>query len=207
MHWPPEPDDSDSHADDPASGVAPMFPLPGVYLFPQQLLPLNIFEPRYRQMIEDSLDGPGRIVIAPIPDGARAGDEPRPVRPIAGLGEIVRHERLPDGRFGIWLLGLQRVAIEEAASDRLYRRARWKEVPDLPPRPDDAESLRLALREATAAKTNHKLELPEDAPASVLADLLVQTLQIDDDERAELYSEADVGARSRRALAWYEAGR
>src|SRR6185436_5860025 len=84
--------------------LAPMFPLQDVYLFPGTFIPLHIFEPRYRQMVEDSLDGPGRIVIAsPLEDETQAPDAQPSVHPIAGLGEIARHERLEDGRFMIWL--------------------------------------------------------------------------------------------------------
>lgn len=184
-----------------------MFPLPGAYLFPHQVLPLHIFEPRYKQMIEDSLDGPGRIIIAPIPADAVDSDRPRPVRPIAGLGEIARHEKLPDGRFAIMILGLQRVAIDEVPSDRLYRQARWTAVPDRAPDPQEAEPLRQKLLEAASSKTKGSVELPDEVSAGVLSDLLVQTLQVDDDEKASLYCEADVETRSRRALAWFDAGR
>ena len=49
--WPPAENSGDAV-------VVPMFPLPGLFLFPRQLLPLHIHEPRYRRMIEDGLDGP-----------------------------------------------------------------------------------------------------------------------------------------------------
>ena len=48
------------------SGRAPLFPLPNVALFPQVLLPLHIFEPRYRQMTADALDGDGLIAMATL---------------------------------------------------------------------------------------------------------------------------------------------
>ncbi|HTF88708.1 MAG TPA: LON peptidase substrate-binding domain-containing protein, partial [Planctomycetota bacterium] len=101
--------------------LVPMFPLQDVYLFPGTFIPLHIFEPRYRQMVEDSLDGPGRIVIAsPLEDGTGSFAATPPVHPIAGLGEIARHERLEDGRFMIWLAGLTRVRIVgELNTDRL----------------------------------------------------------------------------------------
>ena len=47
-----------------ATMTVPLFPLPNVFLFPGQVLPLHIFEPRYRKMIADVLDGPGRIAVA-----------------------------------------------------------------------------------------------------------------------------------------------
>jgi Lon protease-like protein len=43
-----------------------MFPLPGAFLFPHQVLPLHVFEPRYLQLVEDLLDASGRLVVATI---------------------------------------------------------------------------------------------------------------------------------------------
>ncbi|MEE9394116.1 MAG: LON peptidase substrate-binding domain-containing protein, partial [Planctomycetota bacterium] len=91
-----------------------MFPLPGVYLFPNAIMPLRIFEPRYQAMIEDLLDTAGRFVLASI----QAGHESEivgspPVDRVVGLGEITRHEKLPNGDFLIVLQGLGRYAIEE----------------------------------------------------------------------------------------------
>ena len=71
--------------------VSPMFPL-GTVLFPSMVLPLHVFEPRYRAMVEDLLDSPGRLVIATVPEEhvAELPGSP-PVYPVAGLGEIGRH--------------------------------------------------------------------------------------------------------------------
>jgi Lon protease-like protein len=119
--------------------VVPMFPLPNVWLFPAVILPLHVFEQRYRQMVEDCLDGPGRIVLGTIraghePDASGAPDAPGtpPIYPVAGLGEIGRHERLPDGRFNLLLVGLQRVVVREAPSDRLYRKVEIQPAPEQP---------------------------------------------------------------------------
>ena len=102
--WPP--------ADAGTPAVVPMFPLSGVFLFPQQLMRLQIFEPRYLQMVEHSLDGPGRLVMATVAEGVEYGpdeSEPPPVLPVAGLGEIARHEKTPDGRYLILVYGMGRV--------------------------------------------------------------------------------------------------
>jgi len=68
----------------PATPV-PMFPLPGAFLFPSQILPLHVFEPRYRQMVEDSLDTAGRIVLATLAERSAGAlpEEPPPVLPVA----------------------------------------------------------------------------------------------------------------------------
>ena len=179
----------------------PMFPLQEVLLFPGQILPLHIFEPRYRQMIEDSLDGPGRIVMATIrPGGGTAAGAPPAVLPVAGIGEIVRHEKLPDGRFLIWLLGLQRVRIEEVPSDRLYRKVRCLPFEEVPVGDAESNDLCEQLRAATALRLPKRLLVPEQAGPGLLTDLLLQTLGAPQHFVAEIFSEANVAERARMAL-------
>jgi Lon protease-like protein len=174
-----------------------MFPLPGVFLFPAQLLPLHVFEPRYRQLVEDSLDGPGRIVMGTI---VGEGD-PAPVLAVAGLGEIVRHEKLPDGRYHMWVLGLARVRIGEAPSDRLYRKVVCQPFEEVQATPHEARRLRALLRAATQSRIEQKLPLPETAPTGMLTDLLLQTLQAPQQVVEEIFTEASVAERARKALA------
>ena len=99
-----------------------MFPIPGVFLFPHQVLPLHIFEERYRTMVADLLDGPGRLVIAAplLGESSTPGHTPK-VIPVAGLGEILRHEKLDDGRYMIWVLGIARVHLQELECETPYR--------------------------------------------------------------------------------------
>lgn len=99
----------------------PIFPLPGAILFPRSQLPLHIFEPRYREMVRDVLDGAGRIgMIQPhAPE-----DEGAPLYPIGCVGEIVSVEELNDGRFNIILLGWNRFRmVGEADLGTPYRNA------------------------------------------------------------------------------------
>jgi Lon protease-like protein len=99
----------------------PLFPLPGAILFPRSQLPLHIFEPRYREMVRDALEGSGRIgMIQPhAPE-----DEGAPLYPIGCVGEIVGVEELEDGRYNIVLLGTSRFRlIGEADLDTAYRNA------------------------------------------------------------------------------------
>jgi Lon protease-like protein len=180
----------------PASPV-PMFPLPGLFLYPTQLLPLHIFEPRYRQMIGDSLDGHGRIVMGTI-----LGDgEPPPVMPVAGLGEIVRHEKLPDGRYHVWLLGLGRVQIQEVESDRLYRKVRCLPFEEVPASNEDARELKALLRDATQSRVRRNLSIPSATPTNMLTDLLMQTIQAPPAVVEAIFAETSVAERARKALA------
>jgi Lon protease-like protein len=113
----------------------PIFPLSNVALFPRVVAPLHVFEPRYRQMIEDALAGDQRIamaVVLPSQAGAMAGDPP--VFPIACAGVIRDSRRLEDGRFLMMLLGTGRIRILEELprpQGRLYRTAVVEELPDL----------------------------------------------------------------------------
>lgn len=110
----------------------PIFPLPDVVLFPHTLLPLHIFEPRYRQMIRDCLAGDRRLAMTLLKPGWERDYYGRPpVHPIAGAGEIIQHEELPDGRFNILLRGTMRIGITtEVPSDKPYRLVRARPLPD-----------------------------------------------------------------------------
>ena len=99
----------------------PIFPLPGAILFPRSQLPLHIFEPRYREMVRDALDGPGRIAM--IQPHARE-DEGAPLYPVGCVGDIVGVEELDDGRYNIILHGSHRFRmIGEADLETAYRNA------------------------------------------------------------------------------------
>src|SRR6187200_1507000 len=97
----------------------PIFPLPGAILFPRSQLPLHIFEHRYREMVRDVLDGPGRIgMIQPH----ASEDEGAPLYPVGCVGEIVGVEELDDGRYNIILHGANRFRmIEETNLETAYR--------------------------------------------------------------------------------------
>jgi Lon protease-like protein len=186
--------------------VAPLFPLPRVFLYPQVVMPLHIFEPRYRQMVDDLLDRRGWMVIAPI----RAGHEPDqsgnpPVYPVAGLGEIVKHTRLPDGRFVVSLAGLSRVHIQEVDSDRLYRKVRFEPVTEVQPEDEEATQLRTALCEAIQDRSDAFVDIPDELPVGPLADLLLQSLDLPVDAMAEVYAEPVVARRARYALGEHRA--
>lgn len=91
----------------------PIFPLAQPVLLPQQVLPLHVFEPRYRQMVEVALDGPGQIAMAVFQgNGWRDNYEGSPdIRPAVCVGQIVQHQKLDDGRYNVFLQGVCRARI------------------------------------------------------------------------------------------------
>jgi Lon protease-like protein len=101
----------------------PIFPLGGAILFPRTQLPLHIFEPRYRSMIEDASAGSARIgMIQPL----GSGDDPQhpPLYRVGCVGEIVGLEEMEDGRFNVVLQGSARFRlIAEADVGTPYRQA------------------------------------------------------------------------------------
>jgi Lon protease-like protein len=101
----------------------PIFPLPELTFFPHTLLPLHVFEGRYRAMVMDCLARDKRMAVVGLKPGYESAYEGKPaVYPIAGVGRIVQCERLATGRFNILLKGETRVRIDrELPSDTLYR--------------------------------------------------------------------------------------
>lgn len=178
-----------------------MFPLPGVFLFPHQVLPLHIFEERYRTMVADLLDGPGRLVIAaPVLGASAAPGEIPDVVPVAGLGEILRHEKLDDGRYTIWILGLSRVHIQEIECETPYRQVECLPFLETAVPADEAQDLAQELREAASERLKEPLPLPDSTPPGLLADLLMQTLQAERSLIERAFVEPDVLTRAQLAL-------
>ena len=128
--------------------LIPIFPLPDVVFFPNTVLPLHVFEPRYRQMVADCLAGDGRLAVVMLRPGWERDYYGRPpVFAVAGAGEIIQSERLADGRYNILLEGQMRIRIEdEVRSDLPYRVARARRLADV--LPDGAGA---ALRERLLA--------------------------------------------------------
>ncbi|NQV59382.1 MAG: LON peptidase substrate-binding domain-containing protein [Alphaproteobacteria bacterium] len=99
----------------------PIFPLSGVLLLPDAKLPLNIFEPRYLDMVRDAMAG-DRIIGMIQPVHRAEGNAPPALYDIGGAGRITSFEETPDNRFHITLTGLSRFSIiEELTATTRYR--------------------------------------------------------------------------------------
>ena len=123
--------------------LLPLFPLPSVVLFPGALLPLHIFEARYREMIADALDGDRLIGMVLLQPGWETDYEGRPpVFPIGCSGVIVHSAKLEDGRYNIVLRGLDRFRIVSEDHTRAYRLATVEVVQD----PAQDHEARITLR-------------------------------------------------------------
>lgn len=99
--------------------LMPIFPLKNVVLFPGMVLPLHIFEMRYREMIGRCIDEHLPFGVTLIAEGQEVGGGAEPHR-IGTAARIVRVEKLDDGRMNITAVGTQRFRILELRDDHSY---------------------------------------------------------------------------------------
>jgi Lon protease-like protein len=111
--------------------VIPVFPLPGALLLPRGQMPLNIFEPRYLAMIDDSFRDGHRLIGMIQPDIAHGGSEERPkLFSIGCVGRITQLSETGDGRYLIELTGVARFrVVEELPVKTAYRQCRVSYAP------------------------------------------------------------------------------
>jgi uncharacterized protein len=185
------------------SGVVPLFPLPSLVLLPDTVVPLLIFEDRYRTMTKDALEGERLVAMALMKPGweTQVGGSP-PIHDRVCVGSIVSHELLSDGRYKMLLYGLFRGAVVEEVPSQPYRKARVTVVPDVV-HPAQAEDLDERLHRALALIPGRRglvgqirrlardVRGPGDGPGR-LADATAEAARLEADERYQVLAEADV---------------
>jgi Lon protease-like protein len=121
-----------AHPERPDLSSVPLFPLPNVVLFPRAVLPLHIFEERYKAMTADALAGDRQVAMALLRPGWEKDYYHRPeIEPVVCVGTIVSHERLPDGKYNFLLQGHTRARVVRelpGAGDRPYLVARLEPI-------------------------------------------------------------------------------
>jgi Lon protease-like protein len=138
----------------------PLFPLPGVVLLPGTLLPLHIFEPRYRAMVSDALEGERTIGMAMLKPGRSEVGALPAIYDVGGAGEIVESEELPDGRYNIILEGRFRYRVLQEASTDPYRTARVEEIASIPMPTPEEEARVTAIASRLFEAVSGQMELP-----------------------------------------------
>jgi uncharacterized protein len=182
--------------------MLPLFPL-GAVLYPGMLLPLHIFEERYRQLVRDLLDGPEprRFGVIAIRKGRETGiDGVRSLYEIGCTATLRRVERHPDGRFDIVTVGTQRFRLSGLDETRPYLQGEVEMLPDEPVEPTLAGA---AVRVIQAAFRDYldaliewggatvRLEDLPDEPV-LLSFVVAAAMIIDLPERQALLAESDI---------------
>jgi Lon protease-like protein len=184
---------------DAALEALPVFPLPGVVLFPGTLLPLHIFEPRYRTMLADCLAGARCMAMAFQLDEPEDLERPPRWSTIAGVGRVVHRVALPDGRSNIVLQGLARVRLEELTFAAPYRRACARVVgagsASVPAA--DRAALQATAMALSAAASVTDFAIPASMEPGEIADACAHQLLGDAAVRQAVLEELDVPARVR----------
>jgi len=189
----------------PALDALPIFPLPQTVLFPGALLPLHVFEPRYRAMVKDCLATHKAMAIALICEaGGRDAHKNPAIETVAGVGVVIDHVELPDGRYNILLHGRARVRLTELPFVPPYRRARaalLHAMPGDPPARDVTALLASAAAFAAdirARDPGFDFRIPPHTAPATAADLAAHHLILDARERQAILEMLDVGSRVQR---------
>jgi Lon protease-like protein len=178
-------------------GEIPIFPLPNVVLFPDVFLPLHIFEPRYRAMTREALDG-NRLIGMVLERGTDDCFD------VGCAGVITHVEELDGERYNIILRGLQRFRIidKDPPSGERHRMARIESLlegaVDKAALRDDRARLEALL--ATSGSANFSFRLPPSMPDAEFVHALSQYFGLEAIERQALLEMSDAGARCRALI-------
>jgi ATP-dependent Lon protease len=194
------------------SGVARLFPLPNLVLYPHVMQPLHIFEERYREMLDDALATDRLIAMSVLKPGWEPDYDSRPpIAEYACLGKVAAHHRLEDGRYNVLLLGVERVRIvHEMDPLRSFRQAKVEIVEDcydfesISDKKKVQEKLLVAFRKhlPRTCQLPEQLEemLSRHLPLGLLTDLAAYTLPLETDVKCQLLGECRVSVRAQTLL-------
>ncbi len=176
----------------------PLFPLPNAVLFPGIGIPLHIFEPRYRAMMDCALGGERLLGMVLLKDGWE--DEYQgtpPIHQIGCLGEIDNEVRLPDGRWNFLLRGVSRFRIDsELQEDQPFRQAQVALLDEPTENDPDERTSTLSsqllmsvwrhLGESDEARNLLGQVYSDNVPLATLADRLAAVLTLPTDSKQQV---------------------
>jgi Lon protease-like protein len=189
--------------------VVALFPLPNVILFPGAVLPLHIFEERYKTMTADALAGDRLIAMALLRPGWEKDYHLRPaIEPIVCIGTIARWEQLEDGTYNFLLHGKTRARILGEKDSSPYRVAHLEPLRENPAPEDQLADMRRKLMDMFASEPLASQPLTEQLnkiinssmPTGVVADLIAFHALNAIALKQSLLAETDVAKRVARVI-------
>jgi Lon protease-like protein len=199
---------------DQFSGLARMFPLPNLVMFPHVMQALHIFEPRYRALFEEAIEDDRLIALGSLAPGWEGNYDGRPpLRPHACLCRIATHQKTDEGTYNVLVLGVRRVRlVRELPPKKLFRVVEAELLDDVEPEagePGRAAALQRQLLEAfkrsmpQVPNAYEQLDqlLGNQITLGMLTDIVAYTIDLELDVKLRLLSECDVFERVRLLLA------
>lgn len=185
--------------------LAPVMVLPEATLFPNALLPLHIFEPRYRAMLAWALERQRMFCVALMKSGISEAESPEDFYHTAGLGLVRACVQRADGTFDLVLQGLARVRFAGFVEEKPFRIAHVRELSSRPAPQVQAEALATKLLELCGELRAHSDGIPEKlgeqlaklTDPEMLGDVVAHTFLQDAYRRQQLLEEEEVGERLR----------
>lgn len=204
------------HSPPPGTGKAisaPIFPLSNVVFFPHTLLPLHVFEPRYRALVSAALDADRLIAIVLAHRDRPVGAQPD-IHPVGCVGRVEVEQRLDDGRFVIVLSGLARVGVQDLKLEPgQYFSAELEVLGECLPDLQDPRVANETARFLLVARRYCEIVLGGDIPVDFLAESLpypvlvnraASVVRVPLADRQELLTVDDVEARAELVRGWME---
>jgi ATP-dependent Lon protease len=185
----------------------PVMTLSAAVLFPQAVMPLHIFEPRYRRMLREILGRDRIFAVASLDEERERETGGEPLRQVGGVGVVRACRKNDDGTSDLILQGLARVEFEAIVTEEPYRRARiWQLPSDAGADPEKLERMRRKTVSLIQTQIRLGAPIPKEVlrfleqmehPESVL-DLSIYTLCPSPALKQELLETTDVPARFSR---------
>ena len=194
---------------DQFSGLARVFPLPNLVMFPHVMQAVHIFEPRYRALLEEAVEDDRLIALGVHAPGWQKDYEGRPpLRPTACLCRVATHQRTPEGTYNVLLLGVRRLhLLAELPPSRPFRVFEAEIMEEHEPEqaaPGTATELqqkllaafKRAMPKMPAAYDQLDQLLGNQITLGMLADIVSYTLDLDVEWKMRLLAECDVFRRA-----------
>ena len=183
--------------------IIAIFPLPNLVFFPKTNLPLHIFEPRYCEMVKETIQNKqliGMFLLQPGWQDDYYGNPP--VHAVGCAGEMIHFEELSDGKYNIVLRGLYRVRAMGTVQEFPYRKARVEVLPEILNHDSNSKRVvkELLIDFKKLTKENEEIESLNVSNSSDLLEVvnsIASTLSLEIDFKLELLQENDVLLRAR----------
>jgi Lon protease-like protein len=196
---------------EPDLSSVPLFPLPGVVLFPRAILPLHIFEERYKTMTADVLAGDKQLAMALLKPGWEKEYYQKPaIEAVVCVGTVLTHEKLADGKYNFLLQGTTRARIvrEHPDTGQPYRIAELEPIAESPIMEIDLSNERQRMTcmfdeevlSATSVGRQFRQMLSSPLSTADIADLIAFNILEDIPLKQSLLAESDVRKRVSRTI-------